>query len=174
VRRVEWIPHLPPDDLEVRQVYGFFVDEFSRAPHVLLQNDRGVYNLPGGKPERDDIDWVHTLRREALEESRMRFSSTQYLGYALVRGCGTTPYAQVRYLAKVEQLLPLAPDPATGRTYGREWVPIHELADRLAWGAHGEAQIATLAARVAAVLQAQAVDNFEVIRHDGEPWTRAE
>jgi hypothetical protein len=80
----------------------------------------------------------------------------------------------VRYLAKVEQLLPLAPDPATGRTYGREWVPIHELADRLAWGAHGEAQIATLAARVAAVLQAQAVDNFEVIRHDGEPWTRAE
>lgn len=150
MQRVEWIAQMPPGDLEVRQVYGFVVDAFRRDARVLLLNDCGVCNLPGGKPERDDIDWVHTLRREALEESRMRFSSAQYLGYVLVRGDGTTPYAQVRYLAKFEELLPLAPDPATGRTYGRQWVPMHELADRLAWGVHGDAQIATLRAAVSA------------------------
>ena len=39
---------------------------------MLVQDDDGVFNLPGGTPESYDADLVATLVREAFEENQVR------------------------------------------------------------------------------------------------------
>jgi 8-oxo-dGTP pyrophosphatase MutT (NUDIX family) len=124
----------------VKQVYAYIRDHDGR---FLLQNDRGRYNLPGGKPEHFDADEIETLRRECLEESQVAIERPVYLGYVRVDE-GSAPYAQLRYLAEVGELRPIAEDPATGKTYGREFVDLDDVTDRLQWGDHGVGQVETI------------------------------
>src|SRR5581483_5958981 len=57
-----------PAGLEITQVYGYLL--CPRTCRVLVQDDDGVFNLPGGTPElEDDGDLVATLVREAFEEN---------------------------------------------------------------------------------------------------------
>ncbi|MFB6679375.1 hypothetical protein ACFCWG_44720 [Streptomyces sp. NPDC056390] len=62
------------------------------------------------------------------------------------RRCGT---GEVRYAALLEKAYPIAPDPSTGRAYGRVLVSPVDAAGLLGWGERGAAQLAA-AARVAA------------------------
>jgi 8-oxo-dGTP pyrophosphatase MutT (NUDIX family) len=125
----------------VRQVYAFILDH---AQAVLVQDDRGRANLPGGKPEPYDSGELETLRRECLEESQVEFREPRYLGYVEIREADVPPYAQLRYAAKLSRLLPPGPDPATGREYGRNFVAPAQLNEALGWGEVGAAQIWTL------------------------------
>ena len=101
----------------ITQVYGYLL--CPRTGRVLVQDDRGAFDLPGGKPERRDADVTAALVREAFEESQVRVGATAYLGYQEVRLPGRVSYAQVRMAGIIEEFAPRAPDPDTGRVYRR-------------------------------------------------------
>lgn len=132
-----WIKAEVPKGLEVRQVYGFI---FSPDGRILLLEDEGQYNLPGGRPENGET-YSETLIREATEEVQATIACIEYLGYQLI--AAEEEYAQVRLIAFVDQLQRAAPDPSTGRKYSRLWVPPTELNELLQWGGSGNEQIAS-------------------------------
>ena len=47
----KWFTSEVPQSLEIRQVYGFVFDLDGR---ILLLEDKGIFNLPGGKPENGE------------------------------------------------------------------------------------------------------------------------
>lgn len=132
-----WIAREVPEALEIRQVYGFIFDIHGS---VLLLEDEGEYNLPGGKPEKDE-SLSETLVREIKKEAQLTIIALKYLGYQLV--IGEEEFAQVRFAARIGQIYPSAPDPSTGRPYSRLWVPPMQANAMLLWGNSGDQQIAS-------------------------------
>ena len=74
-----------------------------------------------------------------MEESRVVIRSPEYLGYQHLEG--DEEFAQVRFTALLDQLLPVAPDPLTGRQYQRLWVPPTLVNELLGWGESGSRQV---------------------------------
>ena len=126
-----------PKGLEVRQVYGFI---FNPDGRIFLLEDGGECNLPGGKPENKET-MSETLIREVEEEVQITITAPDYLGYQLVTS--VEKFAQVRLIALIDQILPTAFDPSTGRCYSRLWVPPINVNDLLGWGESGSRQIAS-------------------------------
>lgn len=137
-----WIETEVPKDLEIRQVYGFI---FSSDGRTVLLEDVGKYNLPGGKPEKGESAF-ETLIREVNEEAQLSISTIEYLGYQLIKG--DEEFAQVRFIAVIDQIHPPAADPSTGRMYSRLLVPPIQLNELLLWGKSGEGQIVIAIAAV--------------------------
>jgi len=135
-----------PEGLGVTQVYGYLL--CPRTGRVLVQDDAGMFNLPGGTPEAWDADLVATLVREAFEENQVRVGATAYLGYQEVRRPGRAPYAQVRMAGVIEEFAPRAPDPDGGRVYRRLMTSFDAAPGVLGWGDPAVLQ-ARAAARVA-------------------------
>lgn len=143
VSTYQWIESEVPKGLEIRQVYGFI---FNFDGRILLLEDRGKYNLPGGKPENDE-SMSQTLIREAEEEVQITIASLNYLGYQLITV--DEEFAQVRLVGLIDQITPSASDPSTGRKYARLWVPPIHTNDLLNWGESGRQQITTAIAAAA-------------------------
>lgn len=133
-----WITDSLPEHIPVRQVYGFCFDDSGR---VLLREDSGRYGLPGGKPEEGE-DVPAVLARECREESQIAIGEPLYLGYQEVTEDDQPPYAQLRLAARIRDFFPRAPDPATGRTYGRLITPLNKAPALLDWGIDGLLQAA--------------------------------
>lgn len=89
-----WFEAPVREGLQVTQVYGYLI--CPSTGRVLIQDDEGVFNLPGGTPETWDSGLSATLSREAMEESQVRIDNAVYLGFQEVRRPGRAPYAQVR------------------------------------------------------------------------------
>jgi 8-oxo-dGTP diphosphatase len=145
---VEYLWHEAPvpEGLEVTQVYGYLL--CPQTGRVLVQDDEGTWNLPGGTPEDRDAGLAATLAREAFEENQVRVGATEYLGYQEVRRPGRAPYAQVRMAGVIEEFAPRAPDPDGGRVYRRFMTSLDAAAGVLGWGEPAVLQ-ARAAARVA-------------------------
>lgn len=135
-----------PAELEITQVYGWLI--CPRTGRVLVQDDAGTYNLPGGTPESEDDDLVDTLIRESFEENQVRVGDAAYLGFQEVHRPGRSPYAQVRMVAVIDEFAPRAPDPDGGRIYRRYMTSLEAAPDVLGWGKPAVLQ-ARAAARVA-------------------------
>ncbi len=134
-----WKPHWPEYSVQVKQVYGFLFDENNK---LFVLNDRGKYNLPGGKPQSEET-WLETLTRECIEEGQVTFTTPLLLGHVHVVAMDSsneTEFAQLRFIAKVDRLLENKPDPSTGRQYKREFYSIGEAERLLNWGRHGTDQ----------------------------------
>ncbi len=135
-----------PNDIQVRQVYGFlFVDD----GRLLIRVDGHKHSLPGGRPESGEVTYAAVLRREAREEVTVDIDEPHYLGYQQVdEHDGTPPYAQIRMIARIATVHPSAPDPDNGRTYHRLLVHPGKAGDLLNWGkvGHQQASAATEAA----------------------------
>jgi 8-oxo-dGTP pyrophosphatase MutT (NUDIX family) len=144
--RYWWHEAPVPPGLEITQVYGYLL--CPGTGRVLVQDDAGVYNLPGGTPEPEDAGLVATLAREAFEENQVRVGAAAYLGYQEVRRPGRAPYAQVRMAGVIEAFAPRAPDPDGGRIYRRLMTSLAAAPGVLGWGEPAVAQ-ARAAARVA-------------------------
>lgn len=140
--RLTWFEVPVPSGLEVRQVYGFI---FGLDGRLLVLEDEGSFNLPGGKPEKSE-SLRETLVRESLEEGQALIGSSEYLGYQCVEG--EEHFAQVRLVALLDQLLPEAVDPSTGKQYRRMWVPHSQVNELLGWGESGDQQVASAVASV--------------------------
>lgn len=154
-----WHTDPVPGDLPVRQVYGWIFDECGR---LFLQNDRGKYNIPGGKPEPGE-DYSATFLREAFEESRIGIADVRDLGYVGVTE-GREKYGQVRMVARLDALHAAAVDPATNRLYGRELRSPGEAIRLLNWGKHLRPRIADAcaAARLYEFFDEKSGGNHEV------------
>jgi len=138
----QWIHTEVPNDLEVRQVYGFI---FNSDGRILILEDEGQFNVPGGRPEKGE-NLEETLIREVLEEVQVTISLPEYLGYQLISA--EEKFAQVRMIALIDQTLPTALDPGTGRQYKRLLVPPIQVNGLLKWGEGGDQQIASAIALV--------------------------
>ena len=132
---LKWFEAVVPVGLEVRQVYGFI---FSTDGRILVLEDEGNFNLPGGKPEYSE-SVGETLARESLEEGQVIIGTADYLGYQCIEG--EEHFAQVRLVASIEHFLPSDKDPSTGRQYQRLLVPPSELNELLRWEASGNQQV---------------------------------
>jgi hypothetical protein len=104
-----WHEALVPPVLEITQVYGYLL--CPDTARVLVQDDGGVFNLPGGTPEPCDSGLVATLVREAFEGNQVRVDDAIYLGYQEVRRPGRPAYAQVRMTALIRAFEARRPDP---------------------------------------------------------------
>lgn len=144
--RYWWHEAPVPAGLQITQVYGWLL--CPRTGRVLVQDDEGVFNLPGGTPEPEDTDLVATLIREAFEENQVRVGATAYLGYQEVHRPGRAPYAQVRMAGVIDEFAPRAPDPDGGRIYRRQMTSLDAAPSVLGWGDPAVAQ-ARAASRVA-------------------------
>ena len=144
--RYFWYEAPVPEKLEVTQVYGYLM--CPQTGRMLVQDDEGVWNLPGGTPEEWDADLVATLVRESFEENQVRVGQTAYLGYQEVHRPGRAPYAQVRMAGVIDEFAPRAPDPDGGRVYRRLMTSLEAAPDVLGWGEPAVLQ-ARAAARVA-------------------------
>jgi 8-oxo-dGTP pyrophosphatase MutT (NUDIX family) len=133
----QWCTGPYPADLPVKQIYALIFDTQGR---LLLQDDAGRYNLPGGKPEAGE-ELVLTLQRECLEESQVTIRAIQYLGYVKVSDAQHGDFAQVRVVASLDMALPIGIDIATGKSYGRILVEPDKAIELLGWGEHGRQQI---------------------------------
>lgn len=139
-----WHTTAVPDDLDVRQVYGFL---FNTDGAILLRVDGAKYSLPGGRPEPGETHYADTLRREAYEEVTAHIADIHYLGYQCVHeDDGGPSYAQVRMIARLTALEDPRPDPDTGRTYGREFAFPDRAGHLLDWGPTGHQQVTDAAA----------------------------
>lgn len=138
----KWIESEVPIGLEVRQIYGLI---FNPDGRILLLEDQGQFNLPGGRPENGE-SFADTLIREAEEEVRVTIRSIEYLGYQLI--AADESFAQVRLVALVDDIRQASPDPSTGRYYRRLWVPPTIFNELLKWGDSGNKQIASAIAAV--------------------------
>lgn len=147
-----------PDRLRIMQVYGYLL--CPATARVLVQDDDGWFNLPGGKPEPGDADLMDTLVREAAEESQVTVSDSAYLGYQEVHRPGRSPYAQVRMVGLIASFEPRRPDPDGGRIYRRLMTSLAQAPHVLGWGEPAVAQTA-IAARVAEQVWGLAVGSPE-------------
>jgi 8-oxo-dGTP diphosphatase len=144
--RYAWHEVPVPPDLEITQVYGYLI--CPRTRRVLVQDDEGRFNLPGGSPEPWDGDMAATLVREAAEESQVRLDDVVYLGFQEVHRPARAPYAQVRMAGRIAGFDPRRPDPDGGRVYRRLMCPLGGAPAVLGWGDPAVAQ-ARAAARAA-------------------------
>lgn len=145
---VKYFWHEAPvaDGLEITQVYGYLL--CPRTARVLIQDDDGTFNLPGGTPEPFDAGLVDTLVREAFEENQVVVSDAVYLGYQEVHRRHRKPYAQVRMVGLIGSFEQRQPDPDGGRTYRRLMTSLAEAPQVLGWGDPAVAQV-KIAARIA-------------------------
>ncbi|MCK9870301.1 NUDIX hydrolase [Nocardiopsis dassonvillei] len=137
-----WHPNLlPPAGMRIGQVYGYVFDDLGR---VVVHYDQGpgAWNLPGGSPEPEDGgDPVVTLRREVWEEVQITITEPVYIGYQSVHRPGAEPYAQLRMVARLDQVGAREVDPAAGRVHVRRRCPFPVAVDLLGWGAAAVPQL---------------------------------
>lgn len=124
--KYSWYKSIVPEDLEVKQVYGFAFDNNKKS---LLRIEDNKYKLTGGKPENNET-YEETLKREYIEELNVELENIQFLGYLLVEE-NNEKYAQVRMIAKIKKMNEIKVDPATNKMYGRELVDIDKIKEYL-------------------------------------------
>lgn len=132
-----WVESEVPEGLEIRQVYGFI---FSPDGRLFILEDEGHFNLPGGKPETGE-KMKETLIRESFEEGQVLLGLTEYLGYQCVEG--EEHFAQMRFVALLDRLLPATVDVSSGKQFRRMWVPPSKVNELLGWGESGRRQVAS-------------------------------
>lgn len=110
-----WFKSQVPNNLKVKQVYGI---AFDNNGNIFLRIDDNKYKLTGGKPEEFDKGFVETLKRECLEEVNILLGDIHYLGYLLVEE-NNEKYAQVRMIAKIEEIGEIKSDSDSGKIYKR-------------------------------------------------------
>lgn len=123
------------------QVYGIV---FNQAGEILLIQEKGKWKIPGGTPEGKETD-IDTLKRELTEEADVTVSKVLPLGAQRVDYPNNPNkqegnlYYQLRYICLVDELLPQTPDPDTGITNPRKYVPANQITQYVKWGEVGNA-----------------------------------
>ena len=102
----------------ITQVYGVCFDE---SGNILIKKEPGKsWNLPGGTPENNETP-LEALKRELKEEAGAVIEESKMIGYYEVILEESTIY-QLRFAARLKELMPQAVDPATGKLNERKLV----------------------------------------------------
>lgn len=122
------------------QVYGIV---FNNKGEILICREfgKGKWQIPGGHSEENE-SLSQTLKRELVEEVDVEIEGVGPLGVQKV----TFPdnpekkaIYQARCIALLRKLLPQTPDPASGITWERKFVPSGEITSYVKWGKTGRA-----------------------------------
>lgn len=125
------------------QVYGVCFNEQGEIL-VIDEKGNGTWKPIGGTPEAGETP-EQTLARELLEEADVELAEMLPIGVQRIeefyggRDQPTSVYYQWRFAGKIAKLHPQTPDPATGKTYQRKFVPVSEINEVVPWGSTGRA-----------------------------------
>lgn len=124
----------------ITQVYGLI---FNSGGEILICREKeiGEWQIPGGHPEEEESIF-QTLERELLEEVDVKVKNIIPLGTQKVSfpdNPEKPAFYQVRCIATLDNLLPQTPDPASGNTWQRMFVPYEEVTNYVKWGITGNA-----------------------------------
>ncbi len=126
----------------ITQVYGICFDD---SGNILIcrETSNGKWQIPGGTPEKGE-SIQETLVREVKEEVDVEIKDIRPLGVQRVDHPNNSSsegdlFYQVRCICRVKNVNDLTPDPASGNTWGRKFVPSNEITGYVKWGEIGEA-----------------------------------
>jgi ADP-ribose pyrophosphatase YjhB (NUDIX family) len=123
------------------QVYGVV---FNLEGQILLIQEKGTWKIPGGTPEGDETAG-ETLRRELIEEADVTVGQVAPVGVQQVEYPNNPNpnegnlFYQYRYACLLDELQPSSPDPDTGITNPRMFVPAEAVTSYVKWGEVGDA-----------------------------------
>jgi 8-oxo-dGTP pyrophosphatase MutT (NUDIX family) len=146
--RYTWMPGTSDENFRpFKQVYGIV---FNYKNEVLIIEENGKWQIPGGTPEMDETG-EQTLTRELMEEADVKLKDIQFIGaqkveflkYGNPNHNEGDRFYQLRYIANLDELLPTTPDPDGGETYPRKFVGFEELIELIPWGNTGKAMFET-------------------------------
>ena len=107
------------------QVSGYV---FNEKGELLIVRNEKTWTVPGGHPEGSEA-YEETLNRELMEEACVTLKDANYLGAVEVVENGET-YYQIRYTAKVNEVLPFKQE---WEICERKFVPLDELHNYIKW-----------------------------------------
>ncbi len=127
----------------ITQVYGIV---FNNKGEILIcrSSDTAKWQIPGGSPEKGE-SLEETLGRDLLEEVDVKVKNIKLLGFQRVDQKDNSfkhvgdRYYQARMYCELDELLPQTPDPASGKTWERKFVPQDKILVYLPWKVVGEA-----------------------------------
>ncbi len=135
-----WVPTSDPISFTpVFQVYCICIDD---KENILIIKDKR-WQIPGGTPEKGE-SVEQALRRELIEEAQVEVGQLLPLGVQEVSYPNNPDkeqgdlFYQYRYLAHIEKINPMMPDPDTGRQYERLFVSFEEIDNYVKWGEIGK------------------------------------
>ncbi len=143
IRTVTWIR---TDNVEkyvpITQVYGICFDDSGNILTCRESSD-GKWQIPGGTPEKGE-SIEETLIREVEEEVDVEIRDIHPLGVQRVDSPDNPSsegdlFYQVRCVCRVKNVNDQTPDPASGNTWERKFVPAEEITDYVQWGEIGDA-----------------------------------
>lgn len=119
----------------ITQCYGIVVNEENDVL-IIKEFDHKKWFLPGGTVEKDETP-LQTLHREIIEEADVLIKDEVLLGGQRVFVDGVFECSQLRWFARVKEILPQTPDPDSGEMVQRKFIPLSKLNSYLRWGAVG-------------------------------------
>lgn len=132
----------PNLDLPITQVYGICFND--KGDVLLMKKTNGSYGLPGGTPDEGESH-IETLEREILEEVTVTIENPVFIGARYVEftegvdeRSGHKKFYQLRFIAKIKEILDQKPDPDNGEMVERVFVPVEKANEYLGWGEHGD------------------------------------
>jgi 8-oxo-dGTP pyrophosphatase MutT (NUDIX family) len=136
-----WIPDGAIDRYKpCFQVYGII---FNDIGEILLIQEKGKWKIPGGTPEGNETA-KETLRRELMEEADVTIKKLVPIGVQRVdypnnpKTSEGDMYYQYRYVCFLDEFLEGTPDPDTGITNPRMFVPAESVTNYVDWGEVGK------------------------------------
>lgn len=123
--KIRWIDDFKLNEEKFTQVSGYIYNEKNQ---LLIVKNGNNWVIPGGHPEQGETQ-IQTLEREIIEEACVTLKEVKYLGAVEVIENGET-YYQLRYTAKVSEILPFKKDWETDQ---REFVNLEDLPKFIKW-----------------------------------------
>lgn len=123
----------------VTQAYGFVFND--KGELLIISSSEGkTWSPPGGTPEDYEDSFKETLKREIIEEADVKIKDIVPLGYqeAIYLDNKTPKVNQLRYFARVKEVMPQTIDPAQDKILLRKFIKPEEFNEYANWGEIGE------------------------------------
>ncbi len=118
----------------ITQVYAVCFTREGKVMVISATSYNG-WNVGGGKPESKETP-LQTIRREMNEEASVDLAKARMIGYCKTRNLnkqGKWIY-QLRYVALIDRIKPLKPDPDKGILRKRKFIRPEEFTHYITWG----------------------------------------